>query len=257
MADYHLPMYASQALAAAQDRVQELEAGTADAQSVLDLCSRYRCLGICAVLSQLDGVQAVEWWAASAQAFRDCVRQHPGCTPPTGLAQPLIDALACGDWELAKEVALLLPDTMRPGEEYEDEFLTMRFLIQRYIFHDQVGSEQTLAALAEIDLPPENQWLPALTAMVDGDAEGFAQAIEEFLVAHEERFAELTEREGLPEGTLHTEGRLSVSGVALVRLATIVGLHVAIEYPFVPALVITAPNRPMSPRHWRVLLQQG
>jgi hypothetical protein len=250
MSDYHLPVYESEALAAAGAAVEAIDAGGIAASALLKGCAQFRTLAICALLSRLDGDECCAWLCRGGQAFRAALARTPAALPATGRARPFLDAIAGGDMAGAALIAALLPASWRPEEEYEDEFLYQRFLAVHCFLGDRAEEERLMAALASADHVGDDGRLALCTAFHRHDAAGFASGVADLLAAHETRADELAASEA-PEEVLCTEGAICIDALAVLRLGLRAGFTVDREYPFVPAVALSALAPPLPADAWR------
>lgn len=152
-----------------------------------------------------------------------------------GRSGALSDAVAAGDFDLAREVFLLSQQEMRSGDEYEDDFCFNRFMGLCVL---GAGDNELDALLARYESAAEGDASARFEfcrALRNHDGEGLDEATRGLIRARQHEIEE--------ERLIHSEDLsvaigcyVFVEGVALLKLARRRGLPVALEYPLCPAM---------------------
>jgi hypothetical protein len=209
----------------------------------LDLGDKLRALGIILLLTRADSDGFYFNLIRSARLRRDYLQRvvDAGATDDhhyaAGRYMPLLDAIAAGEIELAREIAALSPAEFREGHEYEDDYCYAQ-LLHRFIQEP----------VPEAELPPllvrfENYLQGAIDprfdvcqALANRDQDEFDSAFESFLTAFEMMIAANKERGQLEEPQVVAQREVSVEGLALLRIAERRGLQTSDEYRYCPSL---------------------
>jgi hypothetical protein len=229
-------------IASSMERVQEARSAAALGEPCEEIWTDRRGLGIVRLLLHGDHLGFFTELARSAQCrryhlTRCAAEKHVDFHCTSSRAEPFFDAVAASCLDLGREIARLSPASFREGEEYEDDFLYLRFL-HRWVEGGASGEE--LAALLEamervLDGAPSPR-LDLCRALLARDPAAFGRAFEALL---EGRFAEIAlERRGIADDSVCAAAgtHVFVEGLALLRLAALAGVATRAEYPLCPAL---------------------
>ena len=167
----------------------------------------------------------------------------------SGRYGPLVDAIAAGDFDLARAIAAASPSEWREGHEYEDDYCYAQ------IFHRFVQ-----IAPHEEEIPPLLQRLEAYldgqtsarlavcTALSARSQEAFDESFESFINERETQIAADKERGQLEEPAVMAQRPVFVEGLAVLRLAALRGLQTQPEYRLCPSLARVPMSRPFPER---------
>jgi hypothetical protein len=154
-----------------------------------------------------------------------------------GRYEPLLDAIAAGDMQLAGDIERLSPAEFRPPDEYEDDYC-----------YAQIMQRLCRAEVPEDELPPllerferyldgdVNPRLQVCQALVAGDTQAFADAFDVFLGDVAQRIQKNIARGQLEDVHVLAQRHVSVEGLAMLRLADRRGIATEREYEFCPSL---------------------
>lgn len=215
-------------------------------RAMLEFCTNYRVLGIGAFFLYGDAICFGKYLYKSGRAFLHFLGAADDAVKVTGRSKPFFDAICAVDFDGAREIALRSRRTRSPDYEYEEDFLFVHFLMRR--FFEGCPDDEARDLLDRWDKALEgaaDERLGVCKALLAKDDEAFDEAIDLFLSAEEARYDDLAESESLTDAILSTEGKLSVEGLAMVRLAERSGMKTRRDYLFIPSLV-----RPLSPPTW-------
>jgi hypothetical protein len=106
-----------------------------------------------------------------------------------------------------------------------------------------------VARYTEIVGEGDEPQLAVLRALLVGDDHGFEEAITARMKEVNQRYRDL-QGVAITDEEAETEGRVSSEGIALVRLAGRLGMHVAQSYRMVPPMVWRATWSPGPPDAW-------
>ena len=226
-----------------------------------DLCTQYRRLAICSVLLEADVESFFASLFKSAQAYLSLLRRVDGNTVVdryhlcASRAWPFFDALAANDFDTARRMVPLCASTWAREDEYEDDFLYMKFLFD--MLRTGAKSEQAIAtverfqAMAQAQAPAR---LGLCEALLAGNERKLETAWADLL---HERSQELARERGNPSADpemLRTEAHVFIEGVALLRLAASLGMRVQhLTAPGIPEWLLASPLRPRpAALDWRL-----
>jgi hypothetical protein len=255
MSSEFLPVFVSNALGEAAERVPVIAAGRGTLDEALALCRCFRVAGIGSLFLEGDGAELQLRLSMSGHAWATWLAAAPDEAKVTGLGLPFLDAVAAGDLDCAAEIARRSRHTWARGEEYEEDFLFHEFLMRRFFLDAPPAELEALLARWKVALQgSDDPRLDACRALQDRDAPGFGRALAAYLAERADDLSEAAEGGGLAPELAATEGELSVEGVALARLADRVGLATAEDYPRVPSVAREPPARPFEPDAWKKVL---
>ncbi|WP_373691575.1 Imm49 family immunity protein [Hyalangium versicolor] len=216
------------------------------------MCRSFRRRGICEVLLHGTPERLHHFLAMSGHAYLYSLSQGNEETLLTSRAPPLLDALACGDQDTARAIALHNSKPLDPRREYEEDFLFMQCLVGM-VTSSPVGDEERAPRARPVVLArqPQDARSEVVESLHYRNAEQFNTALTQLLDEEHARWLRLQEKgRGLEEDAA-TEMHVCVEGLALLRLAEQRGLHVLTEYLAVPSLVrVKVPNLP-GPEAWK------
>jgi hypothetical protein len=160
----------------------------------------------------------------------------------SGRYEPLLDALAAGDFALAQKIAALSPTDWMSGHEYEDDYCWAQILHAFVLGRPQAGGLPDLIARLDVvlDGAPSSKLVVA-RALEQGNEEDFDAAFDTLLRERERRIEADIARGQFEKPKVVAERQVFIEGLALLRLAETKGLHLQPEYLFCPALA----RRPM------------
>ncbi|QDF06534.1 Imm49 family immunity protein [Myxococcus xanthus] len=247
-----LPVFVRNALADARRLLPSLEKSQVAQAQALEFCSHLRHAGIGTLFMTATPEVLHLRLKQSGEAFAWFLRGANEHAKQTGAARPFFDAVAAGDMEVAREVAKHARRTPAHGEEYEEDFLFIEFLMQRYLLGaESAACERLLARHEHVLQGAEDTRLPLCRALLVRDAEMFDDALTQFLQEREDAFE--ANAAGEPPERLATEGLFSVEGMALIRLAMLEGIPVAENHLHVPGVALEG-SAPISGKDtWRHL----
>lgn len=247
-----LPIHVENALEELEERVPLLEAGRLDLDGVLDLCRWYRVAGIGGLFLEGEPAELQRRLAQSGRAFAHWSERAGEEEKVASLALPFFDAVAAGDLEGAAAIARTSRRSHARGQEYEEDFLFVEWVMQRFVLGaDAAGLERLLARWEEALDGAADPRLDLARAAAAGKGRAAGLAFRAFL---DDRQRTLEARADLLEPEVaDTEGSLSVEGVALARLADAAGLRIGAEFPNVPALARKVRPLQVPADVWRMI----
>lgn len=230
---------------------KRLAGGPPDSAGVIEACLHLRRLGCGALLIDLDPQGFARQLARSGWAYARLVAAHR-LTPvdeyylASGFAEPLLDALACGHLDLAREIVALRPARPMPEQgEYEEDYLYYALLGRLVVdpVADDTSEASTLAALeAAVGGEPFPR-LDAVRGLLARDTGALTAGLASLAEAWRAASARRKKHDRLDPYDARTTAQVLVEGVAWVRLAIQRGMPVAREYDGVPDVAL----RPVAP----------
>jgi hypothetical protein len=230
--------------------------GEALGEAYLEICLFYRRLGICVLLTRLNVGGFANELAKAGKAYEHFVSHSSDADAEyvcTSRATPYFDMLAAGDIATARRIEAIAPRTWEREHEFEDEFLYMRFLMDLVSSNSSpIDRDPMIERMQKLpDLSPGK--LAICEALHAAEDQAFEEAMELML---EERAEDVAEARSLPIPSeayfLETEAFIFVEGIAIVRLARLIGIRTHHEYPGIPSQVFTMDTLPRGSRvEWR------
>lgn len=221
----------------------------------LDVGAKLRTLAIVALVSKADHDTFSHNLVRSGRARVSYLQRVQGSGQPdhhdaSGRIDAFHDAVAAADFALARQIVALSPRQWREGHEYEDDWChaqvahailapvadvaRMRMLFERW---EQVLDGQTDARL------------PALRALVLRDAAAFDVAFEGLLDQHGQAIEAERARARIEEPGMIAARQIFIEGLALLRMASQLGLQTQTEYRWCPSLARQV-CRVLLPSEW-------
>ena len=219
------------------------------------LSHQYRALGISLLLREANIDMFFHWLIQSALArryFLERCQAEGNLTSPyrrASLVGPFFDAVTAAQWKLARRIATLSSDSHLPGEEYEDDFAYARFLhlLTDFEAQDTKGLTETLDQFERALEGGTDIRLDLCRALLARDQDAFDSAFDGLLVDHELRMKKQQKSILARDATFEPNRQLMVEGLALLQIATRLGLQTQAEYRFCPGLVRRVSYAPYKP----------
>ena len=157
-------------------------------------------------------------------------------------ADPFFDALSANQFNLARQIANLSAPRWMEGSEYEDDFAYARFLYD--LVSLEVSPEPGLQGLIEQFQAAlegkSSERLELCRALLARDQGAFDTAFASFLEAYQKLYEETARSANSAEArefAFEANRRVSVEGLAILRIAESLGLRTEEEYILCPSLV--------------------
>lgn len=222
-------------------------------RQMLFFCGYYRRLGIVEFFMSGQVVGFVNHLSRSAHAFVFYLEGLPVENKVTSRCEPFFDAVACADVKAAQAIAQASRATWNPHEEYEEDFLYMRLLMDGFVLERERSHldallkryEQVLAGGADFRLE-------LCRALLHSDQQIFDESLERLIGDHRRENEKKLEQEQASPNDVATVFHLWVELLALLKFAERAKLKVARDYPFAPSLARRVESTPLpSPDAWR------
>lgn len=153
------------------------------------------------------------------------------------VCEPVLDAIAAGDWDLARQIARATPGSFRAGHEYEDDFCYAQVIHGLLLGGEaQASIPMHLQKMADVLDGKDDARLGLCQALMSGDVSAFERAFAEFLSARARAIDEDMARGQVEEPEVLALRIVYVEGLAMLRLAEARGLPTEREYVFCPSL---------------------
>ena len=221
------------------DGMQALREEGPDSGRVLEVCSRFRQLGCGLLLADLDtdGFQHSLYRSAHLYLWlleqRDTHSELDAYYLCKSQAQPLLDALALGQLELARRIGRKMMPSWAPRMEPEEDFHYFDLLAGPLL--EQHQDEGMLARFEHSLQGDASARFDAVGALVRRDEEGFWQALSSLTREWEEGIEEDCNSGSVEPSFEQTEAHVFIEGLALVRLAESRGISRRERLPFIPS----------------------
>jgi hypothetical protein len=161
---------------------------------------------------------------------------------------PFFDAVAAADFTLARQVAALSPREWRPGHEYEDDYCHAQIAHAVLAPVADVARTEALFARWEQVLDGQSDArVPVLRALAQRDKDGFDPAFEALVQQRDDALAAERARSRIEEFDVIAARQLFVDGLALLRMASQLGLATQAEYLGCPSLARQVTREPLAP----------
>lgn len=253
LADYvdALAYEAAFALAAFTNR--QVAIGALGAASV-QACAKLRTLAIIALVTEADHrtythnlVRSGRCRLAYLQRLR-ASGQTDELYSGSARLQPFLDAVAAADFELARQIAALSPAEWKPSSEYEDDFC--HAMVAHGIVANLTDVNRVEALFSRWEHVLQGQPDPRMAvmkALAHRDSAGFDAAFEALVLHRADTIAQDRARSVIEEHDVVAARQLDVDGLALLRMATQLGLKTQDEYLGCPSLARQVTREPLPP----------
>jgi hypothetical protein len=174
------------------------------------------------------------------QCGREDLLGEPGRI--ASFADPFFDALAANQVKLAREIGRLSGAQWMEGFEYEDDFAHARFLygLVSAESSSEAGLQAVLDQFAEALEGKRSERLELCQALLLRDQVRFDEAFAAFLDVYDSQHEQLARSASSAESrefTFEANRRVSVEGLAMLRIAESLGLTTQEEYLLCPSIV--------------------
>ncbi|MFY2563940.1 Imm49 family immunity protein [Corallococcus terminator] len=223
-------------------------------KQALIFCGYYRQMGIAELLLSAQPERLFENLSKSARAFAFYLEAAPHEHQATSRAEPFFDAVACVDVPAARSIAKGSRATWNPDEEYEEDFLYMRLLMDGFVLDaERAHLDQLLARFEQVLVGGDpDVRLELCRALVQGDQKLFDESLERMLGEHRRKIERKLGAGHASPNAAATVHHLWVELLALLRFAQQSKLKVARNYPFAPSTARrTEPLPTPAPDAWR------
>lgn len=237
----------------------EVASGQTSSQHLGGICHKlsrhYRALGIGLLLREADVDGCFHWLIQAAlvrKHFLERCDADRNVTSPyrrASLTAPFFDAVTANQWKLARKIATLSSDAWRHGEEYEDDFAYARFLYLLIDFEapDRVGLAASLEQFERALEGGTDIRLDLCRALLDKDQKVFDAAFSALLREHDLRKKKESQSVLAKDLTFEPNRQVMVEGLAVLNIATSLGLRTQPEYRFCPGLLRRLSYAPFKP----------
>jgi hypothetical protein len=218
------------------------------------ICILYRRLAVGTLLLSADVNEFCSYLYKSARAFVYFAETAPLSAQLTSKAIPFLDAIACGDDDDARRIAVASPPSPSRGCEYEEDFFYLRLLMDLAVPRVTMpASEAMLSAWASFAADNPDPRFDVVRSLYERDQDLFDSAVTTAIRNHKKRYEKLGATDALSPDDAATLAHISIDLLAWLSLAQRTGLHVADEYPLAPGLARCQPVKKFPhPDSWRV-----
>ncbi|PTL77049.1 Imm49 family immunity protein [Vitiosangium sp. GDMCC 1.1324] len=254
-----LPLVEKSCLLQLQDVLPRVLSGRVTHSQMVAVCTLYRRLGIGKLF--LTGLPEAlfEHLSCSARAFLFFLQANDDTVKVTSQSEPFFDAVACGDHEAELGIARHSRPHWHQGQEYEDDFLYVRFLMDCFSLEAPTAHlEALLARYAAVLGDGEDPRLDVCRALLTRDASLFEEGLGHFLDLRTRELRKKVLAERMHPDDVPTTAHLSVEVLALLRFAERAGFTPDEHYPLAPSVARRLHRaRLPSADAWRHLLPAG
>jgi hypothetical protein len=247
-----LGIYLSNAQLEVEEQLPAVVARKASLTDTLFVCRRFRMVAIGYLLLTGAAAEFQLNLHKSGRAYLHFLRYAKDDRKCTSKAVPFFDAIASGDLQCAKAIALASRMTWNAEEEYEEDFLYVAFLMGHFFLgHDKGQSRAILDPYVKLSQAQPDLRADMCIAFIEKDSMKFEASLEQFLSERQARYQRLLLTGAIPPEEMATEARISVEGLALIRLAEMGGFSLQPEYLLVPSICRTKPAITYGDNDWQ------
>lgn len=216
----------------------------------IEISSKFRALAIMALLVKGDNTLFCHNLIRSGLARRAYLRRVRAESRleehhfASGRYGALLDSIAAGDITLARELGNLAPSEWRQQHEYEDDYCYAR-IIRLLLDSAEESALPVLFLQFEryVDGAP-NPRLDVSRALAARDAEAFETAFTDLLRDRQLQISADEDRGQLETPEVMAERQVFVEGLALLRVASFLGIETQREYRYCPGVARLAMAEP-------------
>ncbi|MCY1042344.1 Imm49 family immunity protein [Corallococcus sp. bb12-1] len=222
-------------------------------RQILIFCGYYRRMGIVELFLTGRPEGFIKNLAKSARAFSFYLEGTPEEAKATSQAEPFFDAVACDDQQAAMTIARNSRATWNHQEEYEEDFLYARLLMDLF----GVGAEKDhlhrlLSRYEQVLGNAEDSRLEMCRALIEKDQKLFDETLERMLGDHRRAAEKKLNAGQMSPNDAATVSHVWVELVALLRFAEQARMNLARNYPLAPSLIRRANPSWLPPEEsWR------
>lgn len=248
-----LPGYVIAALEEAEEELRALQAKAQPLRALNSLSDHFRIAGIGELFIKGRSQPLRRRLHQSARAFAFGLSRLPELERLGSKMKPFFDAIAADDLDAATDIARLSRRTWAKGKEYEEDFLFVEVIMQRFFLDSKIDAAALLARWRTALADTEDMRLPVVRALIQEDAESFGSALSQYLAERARTLDDRTANRSVPGDRLATEWHFCVEGVAFAKLARRAGLEIASQYRHVPAVSLQPANEDWERSDWKVI----
>ena len=155
-----------------------------------------------------------------------------------GRFESLLDAVAAGERDLARDIAALSLKELRRGHEYEDDFCFAQIIGNLVTAGPEAhrASDLFVDRFAEFAAGEPAPRLDVCRALLARDQKELDPAFSDLLVARQDQIRDDRQRGQLEDVVVLANRHVFIEGLALLRIAEDIGLETSREYEFCPSL---------------------
>lgn len=154
----------------------------------------------------------------------------------SGRIEGLMDAIAASDLELGRQIVSVSRNSWLQDAEYEDDFCYAQLIHGILQGADKTAGEAIIDQFEKVLDGKPNPRLDVCRALLNQDQTAFEQAFRELLLDREAKIAADKARFQLEEPEVMAQRLIYIEGLAVLRLATLLGLQTETDYLFCPAI---------------------
>lgn len=235
----HLPLVEKNSGIIIEEMLPAILAGKAQLEDILKFCAMYRRIGVCKLF--LSGLPD-EFFAnlfKSSRAYLFYLERSREEEKVASKSAPFFDAIACNDFEGARLIVSKSRPDWNQEKEYEEDFLYFHFLM-KFFFSDKTPDSDSLYSILEryekVLEGNDDVRFNLCESFLKKDAAAFNTGLESLVVQEEENYQQLLETENIDPQEAVTLKRISIEGLALVRLAEELRMKTQRNYLLIPSL---------------------
>jgi hypothetical protein len=255
MAPTYLPLAVKSAGMVAHDMLPDFASGRPSLSDAEFLSKMFRRMAVGFLL--MSGVPDAFYAHLfhSARSFLHFLERADDAAKATGKGDPFFDAIACNDMAGAAQIAERSRRTWNPDLEYEDDFLYVHFLMEKFFRRaDRAALGAILKRYEEVLEGVDDFRLDLCRAFLAEEQRGFDGAVAALVEAIEERLDKLRAKEKLSPDEEATTGHVSTELLAWLRLASGLGFKLQRNYPMAPEAARLFARAPaLSPNAWQAI----
>ena len=229
-----LPMAELAAGMTLEERLPDVLAGRGGRKGMQDFCEAWRRLAVSTLLQRGTPDDFFANLFRSGRAWLWYLERMASAPDDlTSQALPFLDALACNDLDGARGIAQRSRKAHQTDDEYEEDFLYLRFLMDLLTGPDE-ALPPLLARYEKVLDGNEDFRLGVCQALLARDGGALDEALDAVMAEKKARAERLLAKDALDPDDAATTERVSIEGLAVVRLAALRGMKLRKAHPLIP-----------------------
>ncbi|RJQ70909.1 MAG: hypothetical protein C4519_20090 [Desulfobacteraceae bacterium] len=172
----------------------------------------------------------------------------------TSESAPFFDAINCGLWDCADEMARHSRTSCNFDYEYEDDFLYIFFLTNHFFNNDSDSQEICKNILADYEKVIEgtsDTRIGICRAFLKNNSAQFNEHFGQFLIERSERIEKMIDSEAIGEDIWSWSRYFSTEGLSLLKLAELKSFKLSTNYSQIPEALRDHPMVQFSSDIWK------
>lgn len=236
--------------------VPQLVGRSATPKAAARVWKSYRRRGLARFFLACDARALHEDLQRSGAAYLHFLRTSAEADIVVSRADALWDAIACGDYACASNMAQILETvSLKADLEYEDDFLYVMFVLRRFLTQQPsaalVATLNRMKELCGENMSPKVELCEALLDSGPDNVSSIEAALNNRIAEYDNHGQTLVDSDAMEEDEWATNGQFFVEGLAIIRLVEkYFRLKPSENFAFIPSASRTNTVTQFEPNSW-------